>query len=201
MRSPNSGLNLKNFGVNLTAKRKGKMNKDENLAVPRRMELNAEEKILCESELVHTVHKEVRVALCILILFLYASDKGFDVGVFWFVMMTSCVFFFFIFAQQSVKTAKAKKLYVTNKRFITQRDTVGIGDVYFRYLETSGGDIIAFKTHIYFYENKRFLFYCVVDKESDEYKNLIKTIYDISKNEHILGERLPYFVNRKLVNP
>ncbi len=40
-----------------------------------------------------------------------------------------------------------------------------------------------------------------MDKESDEYKNLIKTIYDISKNEHILAERPPYFVKRKLVNP
>lgn len=81
----------------MTAKRKRKMNEDENLAVPKWMELNADEKILCEFELAHTVHKEVRVALCILILFLYASDKGFDVGVFWFVMMTSCVFSFFIF--------------------------------------------------------------------------------------------------------
>lgn len=177
------------------------MNEDKNLAAPRRMKLDAEEKILCEFELVHTVHKEVRVALCILILLLYAGDKGFDVGAVWFAMTAGCAFLFCLFARQSVKTAKAKKLYVTNKRFITQYDTVDIGDVYFRYLETSGGDIIAFKTQIYFYENKRFLFYCVVDKESDEYKNLIKTIYDISKNEHILGERLPYFVNRKLVNP
>ena len=178
------------------------MNEDENLVAPKWMELNADEKILCEFELAHTVHKEVRAALCLLILLLYAGDKGFDVGTFWVAMTAGCVFFFFIFARQSVKTAKAKKLYVTNKRFITERgDTVDIGDVYFRYLETSGDDIIAFKTQIYFYENKRFLFYCVVDKESDEYKNLIKTIYDISKNEHILGERLPYFVNRKLVNP
>jgi len=58
------------------------MNDDENLAAPRQMELNAEEKILCEFELVHTVHKEVRMALCLLILLLYARDKGFDVGVF-----------------------------------------------------------------------------------------------------------------------
>ena len=41
------------------------MNEDENLAVPRRMELDVEEKILCEFELVHTIHKEVRAALCI----------------------------------------------------------------------------------------------------------------------------------------
>ena len=105
------------------------------------------------------------------------------------------------FARQSVKTAKAKKLYVTNKRFITKRgDTVGIGDVYFRYFD-SGYSWVSFKVELCFYENKKFLFYCVVDEESDEYKNLIKTIYDISKNEHILGERLPYFVKRKLINP
>ena len=197
MRSPNSGLNLKNFGVNLTAKRKGKMNKDENLAVPRRI---AEEKILCESELVHTVHKEVRVALCILILFLYAIDKDFDVGVFWFVMMTSCVFFFFIFAQQSVKTAKAKKLYVTNKRFITQRDTVGIGDVYFRYFD-SGYSWVSFKVELCFYEDKKFLFYCVADEDSDEYKNLINSLYEISKNDRLLQEHLGYYVKQKLINP
>ena len=178
------------------------MNEDENLAAPKYAILAQDEEILCEFELVHTVHKEARVALCLLMLLLYAGDKGFDVGVFWVAMTVSCAFLFCLFARQSVKTAKAKKLYVTNKRFITERgDTVCIGDVYFRYLETSGGDIIAFKTQIYFYENKRFLFYCVVDKESDEYKNLIKTIYDISKNEHILGERLPYFVKRKLVSP
>ena len=135
------------------------MNEDENLAAPERMELDDDEKILCEFELTHTIHKEVRVALCLLILLLYARDKSFDVGVFWVAMTVSCAFLFFLFARQSVKTAKAKKLCVTNKRFITERgDTVGIGDVYFRYLETSGGDIIAFKTQIYFYENKRFLF-------------------------------------------
>lgn len=62
--------------MNLTAKRKEKMNEDENLAVPRRIELDAEEKILCKFELVHTVHKEARAALCLLILLLYAGDKG-----------------------------------------------------------------------------------------------------------------------------
>nr|WP_315018418.1 hypothetical protein [uncultured Campylobacter sp.] len=178
------------------------MNEDENLAAPKWMKLDADEKILCEFELAHTVHKEVDSALCLLILLLYARNKSFDVGVFWVAMTAGCAFLFCLFARQSVKTAKAKKLYVTNRRFITKRgDTVGIGDVYFRYLETSGGDIIDFKTQIYFYENKRFLFYCVADEESDEYQNFIKTIYDISKNEHILGERLPYFVKRKLVNP
>ena len=39
------------------------------------MELNADEKILCEFELAHTVHKEVGSALCLLILLLYAGDK------------------------------------------------------------------------------------------------------------------------------
>ena len=117
-------------------------------------------------------------------------------------MTVICAFLFCLFACQSVKTAKAKKLYVTNKRFITERgDTVGISDVYFRYLETSGGDIIAFKTQIYFYENKRFLFYCVVDKESDEYQNFIKTIYDISKNDRLMQKRLGYYVEQKLVSP
>lgn len=74
---PKLTFKFKNFGVNLTAQRKGKMNEDENLAVSRRIELDAEEKILCEFELAHTVHKEVRVALCLLILLLYAGDKGF----------------------------------------------------------------------------------------------------------------------------
>ena len=55
----------------MTAKRKGKMNEDENLAAPKWMELDAEEKILCEFELAHTVHKEVRVALCLLMLLFY----------------------------------------------------------------------------------------------------------------------------------
>ena len=73
------------------------MNEDKNLAAPKWMGLNADEKILCEFELAHTVHKEVGSALCLLILFLYAGDKGFDVGALWFVMMTSCVFSFFIF--------------------------------------------------------------------------------------------------------
>ncbi len=53
------------------------------------------------------------------------------------------------FARQSVKTAKAKKLYVTNKRFITQRDTVGIGDVYFRYFN-SGYSWVSFKVELCF---------------------------------------------------
>lgn len=92
------------------------MNEDENLATPKWMELDTEEKILCEFELAHTVHKEVRVALCLLILLLYAGDKSFDVGIFWVAMTASCVFLFCLFARQSVKTAKAKKLYVTNKR-------------------------------------------------------------------------------------
>ena len=116
-------------------------------------------------------------------------------------MTAGCAFLFCLFARQSVKTAKAKKRYVTNKRFITQRDTVGIGDVYFRYLETSGGDIIAFKTQIYFYENKRFLFYCVVDKESDEYKNLINSLYQISENDRLMQKHLGYYVKQKLINP
>ena len=62
---PNFTVKFKNFDVNLAAKRKGKMNEDENLAAPKWMELDAEEKILCEFELVHTIHKEVRAALCI----------------------------------------------------------------------------------------------------------------------------------------
>ena len=70
------------------------MNEDENLAVPRRIELDADEKILCEFELAHTVHKEVRAALCLLILLLYASDKDFDVGVFWVAMTAGCAFLF-----------------------------------------------------------------------------------------------------------
>ena len=124
------------------------MNEDENLAVPRRMELDAEEKILCEFELAHTVHKEVGSALCLLILLLYAYDKGFDVGVFWVAMTAGCAFLFCLFAQQSIKTAKAKKLYVTNKRFITKRgDTVGIGDVYFRYFD-SGYSWVSFKVEL-----------------------------------------------------
>mgnify|MGYP000861380939 CR=1 FL=1 len=176
------------------------MNEDKNLAAPKWIELNADEKILFEFELVHTVHKEVGSALCLLMLLLYARDKGFDVGTFWVAMTAGCAFLFCLFARQSVKTAKAKKLYVTNKRFITQRDTVGIGDVYFRYFD-SGYSWVSFKAELCFYENKKFLFYCVVDEESDEYKNLINSLYEISKNEHILGERLPYFVNRKLVNP
>lgn len=75
------------------------MNEDENLAAPRRMELNAEEKILYEFELAHTVHKEVRMALCLLMLLLYAYDKGFDVGAVWFAMTAGCAFLFCLFAQ------------------------------------------------------------------------------------------------------
>ena len=146
------------------------MNEDENLAAPKRMKLDAEEKILCEFELAHTVHKEVGSALCLLMLLLYARDKSFDVGVFWVAMTAGCVFLFCLFARQSVKTAKAKKLYVTNKRFITERgDTVCIGDVYFRYFD-SGYSWVSFKVELCFYENNKFLFYCVVDEESDEYK-------------------------------
>ena len=60
----------------MTAQRKEKkMNEDKNLAAPKWIELNADEKILCEFELAHTVHKEVRMALCLLILLLYAGDK------------------------------------------------------------------------------------------------------------------------------
>ncbi|WP_297969278.1 hypothetical protein [uncultured Campylobacter sp.] len=97
------------------------MNEDENLAAPKRMKLDAEEKILCEFELAHTVHKEVDSALCLLMLLLYARDKSFDVGVFWVAMTAGCAFLFCLFARQSVKTAKAKKLCVTNKRFTTKR--------------------------------------------------------------------------------
>lgn len=177
------------------------MNEDENLAVPKWMGLNADEKILCEFELTHTVHKEVGVALCLLILLLYAGDKGFDVGVFWVAMTAGCVFFFFIFARQSIKTAKAKKLYVTNKRFITERsDAVDIGDVYFRYFD-SGYSWVSFKVELCFYENKKFLFYCVVDEESDEYKNLINSLYKISKNDRLLQKHLGYYVKQKLINP
>ena len=43
----------------MTAQRKGKMNEDENLAAPKHAILAQGEKILCEFELVHTVHKEV----------------------------------------------------------------------------------------------------------------------------------------------
>ena len=177
------------------------MNEDENLAVPKHAILAQDEEILCEFELAHTVHKEVRMALCLLILLLYAGDKGFDVGAVWFAMTASCAFSFFIFARQSVKTAKAKKLYVTNKRFITERgDTVGIGDVYFRYFD-SGYSWISFKVELCFYENKKFLFYCVVDEESDEYKNLINSLYQISKNDRLLQEHLGYYVKQKLINP
>ena len=70
------------------------MNEDENLAAPKRMKLNADEKILCEFELAHTVHKEVGSALCLLILLLYARDKSFDVGVFWVAMTAGCAFLF-----------------------------------------------------------------------------------------------------------
>lgn len=177
------------------------MNEDENLAAPKRMELNADKKILCEFELVHTVHKEVRAAFCLSMLLLYARDKGFDVGVFWVAMTMSCAFLFCLFARQSVKTAKAKKLYVTNKRFITKRgDAVGIGDVYFRYFDP---DYlwVSFKVELCFYENKKFLFYCVVDEESDEYKNLINSLYQISKNDRLLQKYLGYYVKQKLINP
>lgn len=176
------------------------MNEDENLAAPKHTILAQGEEILCEFELAHTIHKEVRMALYLLILLLYAGDKGFDVGVFWVAMTAGCVFLFCLFARQSVKTAKAKKLYVTNKRFITQRDTVGIGDVYFRYFD-SGYSWISFKVELCFYENKKFLFYCVVDEESDEYKNLINSLYQISKNDRLLQEHLGYYVKQKLINP
>ena len=177
------------------------MNEDKNLAAPKWMGLNADEKILCEFELVHTVHKEVRAALCLLTLLLYAGDKGFDVGIFWVAMTAGCAFLFCLFARQSVKTAKAKKLYVTNKRFITERgDTVGIGDVYFKYFD-SGYSWVSFKVELCFYENKKFLFYCVVDEESDEYKNLINSLYEISKNDRLLQKHLGYYVKQKLINP
>ena len=82
-----------------------------------------------------------------MILLLYARDKGFDVGVFWVAMTVICAFFC-LFARQSIKTAKAKKLYVTNKRFITERgDTVGIGDAYFRYFD-SGYSWVSFKVKL-----------------------------------------------------
>ncbi len=157
---PKLRFKFKNFGVNLTVKRKGKMNEDENLAAPKWLELNADEKILCEFELAHTIHKEVRAALCLLILLLYARDKG----------------------------------------FITQRDAVDIGDVYFRYFD-SGYSWVSFKVELCFYENKKFLFYCVVDEDSDEYKNLINSLYEISKNDRLLQKHLGYCVKQKLVNP
>ena len=115
-------------------------------------------------------------------------------------MTAGCAFLFCLFARQSIKTAKAKKLYVTNKRFITQRDTVDIGDVYFRYFD-SGYSWVSFKVELCFYENKKFLFYCVVDEESDEYKNLINSLYEISKNDRLLQKHLGYYVKRKLINP
>jgi len=64
---PKLTFKFKNFGVNLTAKRKRKMNEDENLAAPKHTILAQDEKILCEFELAHTVHKEVGSALCLFI--------------------------------------------------------------------------------------------------------------------------------------
>ena len=52
-----------------------------------------------------------------------------------------------------------------------------------------------------FYENKKFLFYCVVDEESDEYKNLINSLYQISENDRLMQEHLGYYVKQKLINP
>lgn len=76
------------------------MNEDENLAAPKHAILAQGEKILCEFELVHTVHKEVSFDTAFI-----ARDKGFDVGVFWFAMTAGCAFLFCLFARQSVKTA------------------------------------------------------------------------------------------------
>ena len=105
------------------------MNEDENLAAPKHTILAQDEEILCKFELAHTVHKEVGSALCLLMLLLYACDKGFDVGVFWVAMTAGCAFLFCL---------------------ITKRgDTVGIGDVYFRYFD-SGYSWVSFKVELCF---------------------------------------------------
>ncbi len=48
---------------------------------------------------------------------------------------------------------------------------------------------------------EKFLFYCVADEESDEYKNLINSLYRISKNDRLMQKRLGYYVEQKLVSP
>jgi len=40
-----------------------------------------------------------------------------------------------------------------------------------------------------------------VDEESDEYKNLINSLYEISKNDRLMQKHLGYYVKQKLINP
>lgn len=179
----------------------GEMGKDDNefMDLPDNIKLDKDEHVLCEFELVNTIHKEVRMFLCTLLLFLYANSKNFDIGVFWLAMLISCMVLFFIFLFQSIKTNKAKKLYITNRHFITHSGhRTDIGDIYFRYFD-SGYSWMSFKVELCFYENKKFLFYCVTDEQSNEYINLIKTIHDISKNDRFLQEHLGYYVKQKLI--
>lgn len=177
------------------------MQRDDNefMDLPENIKLDEDEYILCEFKLVNTIHKEAGTFLCILLLFLYANSKNFGIGVFWLVMLICCMVLFFIFLFQSIKTKKAKKLYVTNKHFITHDGyRTDIGNIYFRYFD-SGYSWVSFKVELYFYENKKFLFYCITDEKSNEYMNLIKTIHDISKNDRFLQKHLGYYVKQKLI--
>nr|WP_314400419.1 hypothetical protein [uncultured Campylobacter sp.] len=40
-----------------------------------------------------------------------------------------------------------------------------------------------------------------MDEESDEYKNLINSLYQISENDRLMQEHLGYYVKQKLINP
>lgn len=88
---------------------------------------------------------------------------------------------------------------MTNKHFITHDGyRTDIGNIYFRYFD-SGYSWVSFKVELCFYENKKFLFYCITDEKSNEYMNLIKTIHDISKNDRFLQKHLGYYVKQKLI--
>jgi len=76
------------------------MNEDENLAAPKHAILRRARKFYANLSLCIPSTKKL-----VLILLLYARDKGFDVGVFWFAMTSGCAFLFCLFARQSVKTA------------------------------------------------------------------------------------------------
>ncbi len=152
-----------------------------------------EEEILFEYELGVNMFKITMIIFGPLLFFIYAKSQNFDVGIFYFIILLIFFIFLCVFLLRNIQNIYRKKVFITQKHIITASGSkFKKENIYIYYSLFSDSAGLLSHTELFFYNGKKFdfIFFVKVDENDKNFKTLMQTLYDISKNENILIENM-----------
>jgi len=155
--------------------------------------------VLCEYDLEINYIKVVVLFLGSIIFLMYMKSKEFDVNIVWWIFSFGTIIVTIIEIIKNIKSNAIKKIYITNKNFITPNgNKISMDEIYFKYKDY-GYFGWRIWNEINFYQNNSFIFYTKVDENSEEYKNFMDTLVKVSGNQDVVKKLQRYYAKRKLI--